>query len=196
MNKKVIGAAAVLAVALAGCGGGAAVAGHGSPSATVTETRVVTAPPKVITVTPKPASAPAHKAPQPAPALAPPSNPMAVVTQFYADISAHDYSAAWALGGDNIGGTGYAGWVAGYQDTTASISLTSAENWGSGQVEAYISAVQLDGSVRAYYGTYTVRNGVIVSADITQLSGSQEDAHHKHQDARRGGTCCRARGLR
>jgi hypothetical protein len=39
-------------------------------------------------------------------------------------------------------------------------------------VEAYISAVQLDGSVRDYYGTYTVRNGVIVSADITQLSGS------------------------
>ena len=33
-----------------------------------------------------------------------------------------------------------------------------------------LSAVQSDGSVRTYTGTYTVSNGVIVSADITQIS--------------------------
>jgi hypothetical protein len=34
----------------------------------------------------------------------------------------------------------------------------------------HISAVQTDGSVRTYDGTYTVANGEIVSANITQTS--------------------------
>ena len=35
---------------------------------------------------------------------------------------------------------------------------------------AHLSATQLDGSVRTYDGTYTVANGVISSAHITQTS--------------------------
>jgi hypothetical protein len=42
--------------------------------------------------------------------------------------------------------------------------------WGDGTVWANITATQTDGSVRTYYGTYTVSNGVIVSAHITQTS--------------------------
>ena len=93
--------------------------------------------------------------------------PVAVVTQFYADITAQNYGAAWALGGDNLAGTSYASWVAGY-GTTAAIAVTAAENFGSDQATASISATQSDGSVRNYSGTYTVQDGVIVSAQITQ----------------------------
>jgi hypothetical protein len=167
-----------LAVVLAGCG--AAALSHRPAPVRVTITHVVTAQPTVLTVTPKPravtvtdtptaATAPAN-APASPPAQAPNpglSDPVAVVTQFYADISAGDYSAAWALGGDNIAGTDYTNWVAGY-GTTASISVSSAEDFGSDQASATISAVQTDGSVRNYHGTYTVQNGVIVGADITQ----------------------------
>lgn len=162
---------------------GLAVAACGSPGnsppapVTVTHTRTVTAAPKVITVTPKPRvitvtpkapPAPTQAAPAPTQASSPGlSDPVAVVTQFYADITARDYGAAWALGGDNIAGTSYANWVAGY-GTTAAIAVTTAEDFGSDQATASISATQTDGSVRNYGGTYTVQNGVIVSAQITQ----------------------------
>jgi hypothetical protein len=102
----------------------------------------------------------------PAPAL---SDPVAVVTQFYADITNGDYSDAWALGGDNIGGSSYSGWVAGYS-TTASITVSSSGMTGSDTVWADISAAQDDGSVKTYRGTYTVMGGVITSADIVQTS--------------------------
>lgn len=101
-----------------------------------------------------------------APAL---TNPVAVVTQFYADITNGDYSDAWALGGDNIGGTSYPEWVNGYA-TTASIDVTSSGVTGSDTVWADISATQDNGSVNTYSGTYTVMGGVITSADIVQTS--------------------------
>ncbi len=158
---------------------GLAVAACSSPAAqvTITHTRSVTAAPKVTTVTPRPRAAtvtskaappPTQPAPAPTQASSPGlSDPVAVVTQFYADITAHNYGAAWTLGGDNIGGTSYANWVAGY-GTTAAIAVTAAEDFGSDQATASISATQTDGSVRNYSGTYTVQNGVIVSAQVTQ----------------------------
>ena len=98
------------------------------------------------------------------------TNAEAVVTQFYQDITDHDYAAAWALGGSNLsGGAGYDSWAAGYQNSTASISISTTSNFGSGEVSASISAVQLDGSVRNYTGTYHVSNGVITSANIHQI---------------------------
>ena len=97
-------------------------------------------------------------------------NAEAVVTQFYQDITAHNYQAAWALGGDNLnGGVGYGTWVAGYA-TTASISLGTFSSPSSDQVSVSLSAVQTDGSTTTYQGTYTVQSGVIVSANITQTS--------------------------
>lgn len=94
-----------------------------------------------------------------------------MVSQFYQDITDHNYSAAWALGGDNISnGVSYATWVAGYAGTTASIALGTVSDFGADQVQAALVATQLDGSVRTYQGTYTVQNGVIVAADIVQTS--------------------------
>jgi len=89
------------------------------------------------------------------------------VQQFYQDINNGDYSDAWALGGDNIGGSDYAGWVAGY-DTTVSVSLGTFRAFGSDQVQASLSALQSDGTTNTYEGTYTVSGGVIVAANIVQ----------------------------
>ena len=114
-----------------------------------------------------PAAAAQPAASAPAPAF---TNASAVVAQYYQDLNDHNYAAAWALGGDNLnGGVGYSAWAAGYA-TTASIDLGTYGTWSDGTVWANITATQTDGSVRTYYGTYAVANGVIVSAHITQTS--------------------------
>ena len=177
----------LMGLALAGCGSGSV-----RPTVTPTVTHVVTITAPTVTVThtvtaesrlpvrspaasspynspPTPSSVPVQQpAPQQSSVLA---NPVSVVLQFYQDITDGDYPAAWALGGDNLsGGVGYSAWVAGYRDTTASISVTSYGTWSSDQIWADISAVQLDSSVKTYSGKYTVQDGVIAAADITQTS--------------------------
>jgi hypothetical protein len=114
---------------------------------------------------------PAWQQPSSAPVAQPQfTNGSAVVAQYYQDITDHNYSAAWAMGGSNVsGGVGYNAWVAGYA-TTASITMYNSSNWGSGEVTTYLSALQTDGSTRTYYGTYYVSNGVITSASIAQTS--------------------------
>jgi hypothetical protein len=124
-----------------------------------------TTPPKTMPPTTRPSKTPA-------PVQPPLTNGVAVVTQYYQDVSDKNYAAAWAVGGRNLAaenGQTYASWVAGYADTTASISITSYGTWSNGTVWCYISAVQYSGAVNTYYGTYTVANGVIVSASIRQV---------------------------
>jgi hypothetical protein len=96
------------------------------------------------------------------------TNASAVVEQYYQDITDGNYTAAWDIGGSNLnGGTGYSEWVAGY-DTTVSVTLSDESVWGSGQVHADLTALQSDGSVKTYTGTYAVSGGQIVGADIVQ----------------------------
>jgi hypothetical protein len=121
-----------------------------------------------------PAAVPQQAAPaktQPPAAAAPQlTSGVAVVLQFYTDLSNHDYQAAWNLGGSNVsGGVGYDSWAAGYA-TTASISVTGYGTYSDGTVWTHISAVQDDGSVRTYDGTYSVSGGVIVSAQMSRTS--------------------------
>lgn len=91
----------------------------------------------------------------------------AVVEEFYQDINDRDFEAAWELGGKNIGGSDYSQWVSGY-DTTKSIEVTAVDSGADGEVSATILATQDDDSVRTYQGTYTVSDGEIVKADITE----------------------------
>jgi hypothetical protein len=129
-----------------------------------------TTPPK--TTPPKTTPPTTQPSKTPAPVQPPLTNGVAVVTQYYQDVSDKNYAAAWAIGGSNLAaqnGQTYASWVAGYADTTASISITSYGTWSNGTVWCYISAVQYSGTVNTYYGTYTVANGVIVSASIRQV---------------------------
>jgi hypothetical protein len=183
-----------IAIAVTGAafllGGGAAAAGaltsNSSPSVilaapaaratpvTPAPTKTVTAPPPPVptkTVTAPPAPEQTSNWQQPtAPAQPQFTSSIAVVNQYYQDITDRNYSAAWALGGSNLsGGVGYDAWVAGY-GTTASITLYSQSDWGSGKVTCYLSALQSDGTTRIYYGTYYVTNGVITSANIAQTS--------------------------
>ncbi|MHA6758671.1 hypothetical protein [Streptacidiphilus sp. PAMC 29251] len=114
---------------------------------------------------PVPAAPPAAPV---APAPAPLVNAEAVVTQYYQDITDHDYAAAWALGGSNItGGESYSQYVAGFA-TTAAISLGTVSEFGSDQVSAVLYATQTDGTLRVFDGTYTVSGGVLVGASIAR----------------------------
>ena len=154
---------------IAGCG---LVHSHSDPPAAkpaVTHTVIIHDKTKVIHKT-KIVQVPAAAAPA-APAAPPQTfaNAEAVVDQYYQDITNQDYSDAWALGGDNIGGTNYDAWVAGY-DTTASITISTASEFNSTTVQADIVATQDDGSVNTYSGTYTVNSGVITAASIAQTS--------------------------
>jgi hypothetical protein len=156
---------AVLGAGLAAGCGTAAAAPKPAPTVTVTHThtRIVHARP-----TKSPAASPAA-APTPAVA-APAANAGAVVGQFYQDITNHDYATAWALGGANVsGGVGYSQWVAGYA-TTASITLGTSSEFNGTTVSAEIIAIQNDGTVQTYQGTYTVTNGVITAASVAQAS--------------------------
>ena len=115
-------------ISLAACGSLKAPAAVDVVTHTVTAAPPATPKPSATTAQPKATSAPATSAPAPAktvyvtaaPTPAQPAdfaNSTAVVQEFYQDINGRDYSAAWALGGDNIGGSNEAGWAAGY-DTT------------------------------------------------------------------------------
>ncbi|WP_150492458.1 hypothetical protein [Streptomyces vinaceus] len=96
----------------------------------------------------------------------PPEGPGDVVEEYYRYLANRDFAAAWELGGKYIAHTSYAKWVAGY-DTTAAVSLDSAATLDAGRVRVTIRALQTDGTVRAYEGTYTVSGGVITDARVT-----------------------------
>ena len=169
LGNALLAGSALAVLALAGCGSAAALPAPKAPAPTVTTT--VFAPAQTIiitrTATPPPATTAAAPAPQPQPQPQF-ANATAVVTQFYQDITDHNYTAAWTLGGNNVsGGVGYDAWAAGY-GTTESISLGTFSYFGSGQVQTVLSALQTSGAVYTYTGTYTVQNGIIVAAHIVQ----------------------------
>ena len=158
-------------LSLAACGSVKAPAAAPAVTHTVTAPAAAAKPTTPAPTTPAPVPAKtvvqAPAAPPPAPEPAYFANSTAVVQQFYQDINNGDYSDAWALGGDNIGGTNYSAWAAGY-DTTVSVFLGTFSAFGSDQVQASLSALQSDGTTNTYEGTYTVSGGVIVAANIVQ----------------------------
>ena len=101
------------------------------------------------------------------PAQQQPGQDINVVEQYFYDLGIGDYTDAWTLGGDNIAGTDYGSWVAGYA-TTTSVTLDSDTDVGGGGVQVTFDATQSDGGATSYAGTYYVSNGVITSASITQ----------------------------
>jgi|GEM_PF-1361632 len=141
----------------------------GSPNSGAAPASSAPAPAQSPTRAPAPtvtrtATVPAPAAPASSAAF---TNAAAVVEQYYQDINDQDYAAAWALGGKNIAGPSYSAYVRGF-DTTASVSLGTISEFGSGRVQAYLYATQTDGTVKTFQGTYTVSGGEIVAADIKQ----------------------------
>jgi transcriptional regulator with XRE-family HTH domain len=112
---------------------------------------------------------PSRVAPSPHPTARPrqPMRPAATVRAYIAAINGRNYARAWRIGGRNTGGS-YAGFVSGFTGTARdTLTILSV----SGQVvTARLSALQTDGTVNTYQGTYTVHHGVIVGSDVVQLS--------------------------
>jgi hypothetical protein len=166
LQKTTLALGVLAALAAAGCS-----TTYTLPPASPAAAAPATAAPAATTAPTAATTTPASAPPAPAPAQPAKTNPSAVVDQFYQDITNGDYSAAWALGGSNLaGGESYADWEAGYSGTTASIDISSYGSFSGDTVWADLAATQDDGSVKTYYGTYTVTNGVITSADIRETS--------------------------
>ncbi len=91
--------------------------------------------------------------------------PRDVVAAYYDAINNRDYATAWSLGGKNLGGT-YDQFVAGFADTAHDDVTIDTAN--GAVVHIRLEATQNDGSIRSYQGTYTVRDGVIVSAHVVR----------------------------
>jgi eukaryotic-like serine/threonine-protein kinase len=89
------------------------------------------------------------------------------VRAYYAAINAHDYAKAWQLGGDTTGQS-FTAFVDGFS-TTANDRLTILSVSGN-IVTVQLNALQTDGTVRIYQGTYTVGNGTVVHAHVQRIS--------------------------
>jgi hypothetical protein len=101
------------------------------------------------------------------PPVNPAGGPAATVQAYVAAINAHDYREAWNLGGSNTGQS-YQQFVQGYNGTQQD-TLTIHSVSGN-VVTAGLSALQTDGTVKSFQGTYTVNNGVITSFHVRQTS--------------------------
>jgi hypothetical protein len=144
-----------------------------APTKTVVRYRTVAPTPSAApsTTAAAPAAAPAP-APAPAPPQQPPdqnvTDPWAVVSAYYGDIESGNYAQAYALIGNGATtGQSYQEFVAGFTCTGAQ---AVSENWDSGdQVNFNLAATNsCTGATQSYPGTDTVRNGVIVAANVVQ----------------------------
>jgi hypothetical protein len=153
---------------LAGCGS----AGHGTaatPGTSITVTRTMTAQPIASASQPSPTIT---KTVTPAPPPSGPAGihavtPWSVVSEYYGDIESGDYGDAYALlSSGSVTGQSYPQFAGGFACTTVE---DLAEVGATGDtVTVSLEALQCSGSVNQYEGTYTVHNGLIVSADMTQ----------------------------
>lgn len=100
------------------------------------------------------------------PSAAPSADPANTVRAYFAAITSRDYALAWELGGKNTGSS-YSSFVSGLS-TTAGDTVTILSVSGN-VVTARLTALQTDGTVRVYQGTYTVKNGVIVGFNVRQV---------------------------
>ncbi|MFE9600886.1 hypothetical protein [Streptomyces hokutonensis] len=105
---------------------------------------------------------------QPASPTAPLSSaragPVHTVEAYFAAINAGNYKRAWELGGNNLIPGSYSSFVKEFEGTVAdSVTVISV---AGDKVEIELDATQTDGTHRYFTGTYTVRGGVIASANI------------------------------
>jgi hypothetical protein len=88
----------------------------------------------------------------------------AVVEQYFAAINAGNYALAWSLGGMNIEQGSYNSFVQGFAGTSSdNVTIISVSG---DTVTVQLDAIQTDGTHKYFSGTYTVKDGSIVAADI------------------------------
>lgn len=139
-----------------------APASRGSSASSTTPRIQIT--PNVSTTTTPPTTSPPTTSP---PTASPPTTalvaPGAVVQEYYDAINSRDYQKAWALGGENLN-SNYAAYVQGLSGTSSDI-VTILSTQGN-TVAVGIVVTEDSGVKVTYQGTYTVSNGVIVSANL------------------------------
>ncbi|MBO0692367.1 MAG: nuclear transport factor 2 family protein, partial [Acidimicrobiaceae bacterium] len=102
------------------------------------------------------------------PTSTPTSAAQAVVQEYFDAINARNFQRAWDLGGKNLHGGDYATFVQGFSETLKD-TITSASAEGN-TVHVTLEATQVSGERQVYQGTYTVENGVIVSAEVSRVA--------------------------
>ncbi len=93
------------------------------------------------------------------------TDPPQVVMAYFLAVSRRDYATAWALGGRNLD--------ADYKDFIANnqgIYYVTVDDAVGDSVLVSITTIKADGTDMEFRGTYTVKNGVIVNADIQRLN--------------------------
>jgi hypothetical protein len=165
VNLKIIYVTVIGALVLAGCGS----ASHAA-APTVTHTITVTPSPAPRSPSPTP-TVTQTATPAPPPPSSPPGiqavTPWAVVSEYYGDIESGDYAGAYALlSSGSVTGQTYQQFVSGFACTTYE-NLSYLGTTGD-TVTISLDATQCDGTVNHYQGTYTVQDGRITAADITQ----------------------------
>lgn len=100
------------------------------------------------------------------------SDPWAIVSEYYGDVTSSDYANAWALLGPAFQGStgGYGSFVAGYIGT-GNQDVTEVGEDGN-VVTYYLTSVNPDGTTQWYSGTATVSRGLIQNTDLTQIAGN------------------------
>lgn len=148
-----------------GCGSPGEEEPETTPVPTATATRTVTADPTPSPTPPKTTAAPTPRETT----AAPTRDAAATVKAYFEAINERDYRRAWDLGGKNLGGS-YESFKAGFADTAQdTVHIVDVQG---GTVTVTLDALQTDGSVRSFAGTYEVRGGVIVDADIRLVEGT------------------------
>jgi hypothetical protein len=89
--------------------------------------------------------------------------PAATVRAYISAINHHNYLRAWNLGG-RFTSSSFASYKAGFAGTQHD-TLTILSVSGN-VVTAHLAALQTDGTVKNFEGTYTVNNGVIVQFSV------------------------------
>ncbi len=101
------------------------------------------------------------------PAAAATATPQATVAAYFSAINKHDYAQAWKLRAD-AGDETFRQFEAGFTGTAHdAVKIVSVHG---DVVTARLAALQADGSVKRYAGTYTVSRGLIVATDVHQVS--------------------------
>ncbi len=92
--------------------------------------------------------------------------PSGTVRAYFAALNRHDYARAWRLGGSHTGSS-YTSYVNGYDTTSRdTVAILSVSGY---VVTARITALQTDGTIKTYQGTYTVQNGVITQFNVQRV---------------------------
>ena len=123
------------------------------------------------TTTPPPTTSPPVTVPVPVPAHTQ-SDPWAVVSEYYGDVSSRDYPDAWNLLGPAMQAkqAGYSQWVAGYTGTGGQ-TVTEISESGD-QVNYDLESINPDGTNQWYSGFAIVQGGQLQITRITQLAGN------------------------